>query len=341
MKHFKGKRAALFLFTVLTGSLLVGCGFHYELSFSSKILKKSDAKEFTMEKTKVDKLDKINIDARISDIEVIPGDDYYVEIDYLYWEEEPEYKVEDGELYFDDSKAFPKNYSLNFSLHNHIKVYLPETADLSDVRLESSSGNVTAEGFASDTMKINVSYGDFTVKNASAGKSIIKLSSGNSKISDFNTDDMDFNDSYGNADFKNINIGTGAPGTVGANTFKVVMSSGDLSVNGLRFNSVSISDSYGDVSCENIVSPEFDAALSSGDLDVSNADLKDIDVSDSYGHVTMSLTGPKDDYALDLKTSYGNILIDGENHNDKYSIGGGTREINADLSSGDISINFK
>jgi hypothetical protein len=198
VKRFRGKEAAIVLFAVLIGSFFTGCGFHYDFSFSTKTLKKEDAKEFIIEKTKVDKLDKISIDTRIANVELIPSDDYYVEIDYLYWDEEPEYSAENGELYFDDSDAFPDSYSINFNLRNYIRVYLPEAAAFTDVRLDNSSGDITAEGFAADTLSVNVSYGDLTMKNASSGKCDINLSSGKSRISDFYTDDLDFKNSYGN-----------------------------------------------------------------------------------------------------------------------------------------------
>lgn len=341
MKLTFGKVTFLLLFIIIIGTLFTGCGMRYIMN-STKTLKKEDAKEFTVEKEKVVTITKIDINTGVADVEIIPADDYYVEIDYTYWEKAPEYSIEDGVLSYDDSNSFPNSYSLNFDLDNSIKIYLPAEASLDQIKMENSSGDVSASGFVTDKLNVNVAYGNLTLENAMAAESDIRLSSGTSKITDFSTGKMVFTNSYGNAEFTNINTsGLQSPDNAASESFQISMSSGNIDINGLNSSSTEISNSYGDITCEEISSEKFDASLSSGDLKISKADLKDISVNNSYGDLTLSLNMTKADYSMDLKTSYGDIFVDGESYDDHLILeNGGTRNIDADLSSGNININF-
>jgi DUF4097 and DUF4098 domain-containing protein YvlB len=299
--------------------------------------------DFNIEKSVVDPITQIVIHTGMAEVELIPADDFYVEIDFMYWEEEPEYSLKDGKLYFDDSDAFPNSYSINFNLDNSIKIYLPEDADLSSLVINNSSGDVSLAGFAAEDMTVTVSYGNFTMKEAAAAEADITLSSGSSKISDFQVGEMDFTNSYGNAKFTNIN--TGNPlmtEDVTYDSINITMSSGNVNILGLNSSSVDISNSYGDVTCEEVVADEFEAGLSSGNFELLQSDINDIDVKDSYGDVTLNLAGPASDYALDLNTSYGKIKVGDKSYEEHLIVeNDGTRTILADLSSGDVKVSFK
>jgi len=342
MINIFGKKTILFLLLVFTTSILVGCGVGF-IANSVNTLKKEDAQKFTVDKTKVEAITKIDINTRIADVELIEADDYYVEIDYMYWEESPEYTLEDGVLRFDDSNVLPKSYSINFELKNSIKIYIPNAAAFDQIKMNNSTGNITAAGFVADDLNVNVAYGDLVIKNAAAVKCAIRLSAGNSKITDFSVAEMDFINSYGNAKFTNINTNASQlPDGVDFNNFDVSMSSGNIDIKGLNSISTDISNSYGNVNCDEITCEKFDTSLSSGDLNISKADLKDITIDNSYGDVTLSLSMAKEDYTMDLNTSYGEIEVDGKSYENHLVFeSGGTRNIDVTLSSGDVSIEFE
>jgi DUF4097 and DUF4098 domain-containing protein YvlB len=306
-------------------------------------LDREDAKEFIIEKTATDAITSIKIDTRIADVELISSDNFYVEINYLYWDEEPEYSLEDGKLIFDDRNSLPDSYSIDFHLDNSVKIYLPEAAAMERVSIDNSSGNVILAGFAADDLKAEVAYGDFTMNNAAAKKADIRLSSGKSDISDFWSGELKFENSYGNADFTNINTGESLLSPdIELNKVDINMSSGSVDINGLRTKTLDIENSYGNVTCENLTADTFDADLSSGELRVRKADCKKSSISNSYGDVNLKLSGSQDDYFLDLDTSYGNITVAGESYDDHVVLDkGGSRVVTADLSSGDIEVTFE
>ena len=338
-KHFQKN---IILFACLLSFLCVfsGCGLSYVVNSNS--LDKNDAKEFLLEKKAIASLSQIDIDTRLADIELIPSDKYYVEIYYLYWNEKPDYYVKDGTLHFDDNKAFPHSYSLNFNPHNYIKVYLPEDAKLKEVELTNSSGDITAEGFTSDLLKLNDSYGDLSMENAAAYDATINLSSGSSSMKNISFGKLSYDNSYGDAKFININSKENSlPDNEKFEKFHCKMSSGDMTIKGLNSDSINLNNSYGDINCEKLSGSMLDANLSSGNFEISNSDLKNINVDNSYGGATFYLTGSIQDYNMDLGTSYGKIKVDGKSYKDHVTINNNSsKEINADLSSGDIDVKF-
>jgi DUF4097 and DUF4098 domain-containing protein YvlB len=320
-----------------------GCGVRYIVNSTEGAfkLKKEDAIEFKVEKTKVEAITDIEINTRIAKVELIESDEYYVEIDYDYWKEAPEYSIKDGTLYFDDEEAFPNSYSLNFDLKNVVRVYLPAAAALEKIELNNSSGDVITAGFVTEKLEANISYGNFSMKNAAAAQCDISLSSGNSTITDIRVGELNFSNSYGNATFKNINtVDQELPKEITTDSFDVFMSSGNLNINGLNCSTVSISNSYGEVTGETVTADTLDAALSSGDFNLIKADISEIDISNSYGDVNLSLAGAKEDYSMDLTTSYGGVKVDGKDYDENYSSNGGSRTLETALSSGDIKISF-
>lgn len=338
---FKSK-IILIIFSLSFLFIFTGCRVN-SIVDNTRVLKKEDAKEFTIKKERVEQITEIDIDTRIADIELIPSDHYYVEISYNYWDDEPEYTLKNGILQFNDQHAIPNSYSINFNLDNHIKVYLPKDAALKQIRLNSSSGDITAAGFTTDILNTNVSYGDLLIKDATAISSDIRLSSGSSELKDFSTGNLDYKNSYGNADFININSKERSlPDHQIFDTFNITMSSGKITINKLNCKSIDLRNSYGDISCDKLVGDKFDSNLSSGDLTISNSDLKTITTNNSYGDVTFRLFGSEHDYNMDLNTSYGVISVNEKIYDDKALLeNNGDRNIYANLSSGDIQVKFK
>lgn len=339
------KKSVFIVLLILTVGILCGCQFQYTFGSGNggRLLKKEDAEEFSINKIKVEPITSIDIDTRIADVELIASDYYYVEIDYLYWNNEPEYSLTDGKLRFDDGDSFPNSYSINFKLDNVIRIYLPEGAALERLNIENSSGNVSISGFAADRMTVRASYGNVKVKKASAVNAEIKLSSGTSEIDDFQVGDLKFSNAYGNAKFTDINTNElWLNSDVELDRIRIDMSSGNVTIDNMIINTLDLKNSYGNISCKDITAETFDADLSSGELDVNKAALKDIDVSNSYGDVTLNLLGAMEDYSIDLDTSYGNVEVEGKDYDEHFEYAeGSTGSINANLSSGNIKVTFR
>jgi DUF4097 and DUF4098 domain-containing protein YvlB len=333
---------AIVITVMFTNVFLAGCEYSFSFNNANQ-LKMEDAKEFTIDKTSVEPIKQININTKLADIEFIEDDNYYVAIDYKYFNEEPEYKVEDGVLKFDDSKAFPNSYSISFNIKNTVKIYMPKDADLDRIKLATASGDVTLSDFLADKLDISIAYGDFNMKESSVAEANINMSSGNSDISNFNVESLDFSNSYGDASFKNINtITPDIEGNSSDSSFKVSMASGNATFDSLAGKTLDIRNSYGNITCKGLIIKDFESDLSSGNLTVSGSTVDDLDISNSYGDVTLTLIGASKDYMLDLNTSYGSIEVDGKNYDGHLTReNNGHKNIAANLSSGDIELKFE
>ncbi|MGB8452207.1 MAG: DUF4097 family beta strand repeat-containing protein [Anaerocolumna sp.] len=341
--NYKTKINVVLLITLIVTSIfLAGCEYSFSFNNTNQ-LKAEDAKEFKVEKTSVEPIQQININAKLGDIEFIEDDNYYVEIDYRYFEEEPDYKWEGGTLTFDDFKSFPNSYSISFSIKNTVKIYLPKDAYLERIKIAAASGDVALSNFLADKLNVSVAYGDFDMKKSSAAEANISMASGNSDIRDFNVEKLDFSNSYGDAEFTNINTGATVTGSKYSNCgIKVSMASGNCVFDSLTGKTLDISNSYGSIKCKGLFIKEFDSDLSSGNLTVSGSAVDDLDISNSYGDVTLELKGDSKEYMLDLNTSYGSIDIDGKHYDSHLTReNNGHKNISADLSSGDIGLKFE
>ncbi len=339
------KNAMKLVLTVaaVVGSLaLSGCEYSFRLNGTNQ-LRREDAKNFKVEKTAVEPVRQININTKLADIELLEADNYYVEIDYNYFEEEPDYKLEDGVLSFDDARSFPESYSVSFNINNSVKIYFPKDSGLDRIKLDNASGDISLTGFAADQLDVSVAYGNLAIKDASAAETDINISSGNSDISKFYTDNLKYSNSYGNSDFTDINTGASVLESGEENrSVKLSMSSGNCNISGLNVNTVDISNSYGNITCKGLFADNFESDLSSGSLKVTDSRADDMDISNSYGNVTLALKGEAGDFMLDLNTSYGSISVDGKNYDGHlFRENNGDKKIAADLSSGDLDLKFE
>lgn len=340
MKRKLRTRFIMVLCILVGTTILTGCGIRYITS--TNVLMKKDGIVFKVDKKVVDSITEIKIRTRIAQVEIIPANDFYVEIDYMYWDKEPEYSLEKGLLYFNDQYCFPDSYSINFPIDNKIKVYLPEANLLEQLWIENSSGDVEISDFKAKDLELTISYGDLKINKAAASKADISLSSGASYISDFQVGDLDFTNSYGDAEFTNINIGDSRlPKSTFFDKFQLSLSSGDVKIIGLQSNLINITNSYGDVTLEEVTANDGDFELSSGNLEIVKTLIHEINCNSSYGDATLSLLTAATDYNLDLSTSYGKIKVDQQSYEDNIQIDNHADDnITANLSSGDITVRF-
>lgn len=340
---FNNKAILFSLLALLMAALFFGCSRKIIVSgVGNKLLRKEDAKNFKLEKSLIQPIDAIEINTRIADIEIVQADDYYIEINYLYWESEPEYLLEGGKLTFDDDKSIPNSYSINFNPHNIVRLYLPKDALLDRVSLHNANGDVSISGFTAKNLKAHLSYGDLTMTDCAAAEATIKLSSGNSTITGIHVGELDYNNSYGDLKLTDVNIGESRlPAEFSFDRIDISMSSGDAKIDELYVKHLVINNSYGDIDCREITADRFNAKLSSGNLTVDKSDIRKLDLSNSYGDISLELAGSEVDYSMDLKTSYGKITVNSKKYDDKLIVDNyGDRSISASLSSGNLRVSF-
>ncbi len=159
--------------------------------------------------------DSIIVDVLAADIRVIPGEQWA--ISYNLSEKEPleRFGVEDGTLYVEtafDPKEYFDRYEDWF-----VTVTVPEGTSLSEVELDTLSGNVDISGFSCDTASLSSTSGTVGVEDVTAQKMKLGSTSGEISASGLVADSLDAETVSShitlNGEFGNLKAGTVSGGT--------------------------------------------------------------------------------------------------------------------------------
>lgn len=244
---------------------------------------------------------------------------------------------------------------------NQVKLYYPKDTRFDSVAMEASYGDVkipalnaskaelqlsSGDGsfreIYADSLRIVDSYGDVSFLNSQpfeAQEAVFDLSSGDLKVENLSAKEFSVNDSYGDVKLKNLTC-TG---------LKVKMSSGDLRLDTLAAGTAEFTNSYGEVYGSDVtISTSLSVDASSGDVELSGSLPGKSKIHASYGDVQLRLSQKRGETGYDLRTSYGNISVDGERQKDDegedsshVSGSGGPAEIEVSCSSGDVELDFQ
>lgn len=119
-------------------------------------------------------------------------------------------------------------------------------------------------------------------------------------------------------------------------------SSGEIEGDKVKNKNCVFTTSSGDIGMLRMFSDELQCRASSGDIGINNSEISRISCATSSGEVEMDLQGQSEDYSWDIRTSSGDIVVNGVEHKKEYTSGGSTvKSISAETSSGDIDVTMK
>lgn len=284
--------------------------FSSMLTTDSKNLKEEYA---TLEKTKIDDFDKINIKTNTIDIKIAQSDDKNCYIAYNLKKEKGEvpavYEVSGGEFKLrQKSNHVTINVDLSglaailsgtqdYVRQNQFVLYLPKDKKISEAEFDTEDGDISIDGLKSDKMDIAVDAGDIKLENA-------ELQSG-----------------------------------------KITSSDGDIVVKNTNLKGMALTDNYGDVKCNDGSIEDIAVKLNDGDLKLQNTKLTgNIKIDSDYGDVKVIGFDDWNDILVSAKTSYGDVSvnhrIDGEKTETSFekNVENPSAKLEIDCSDGDISI---
>lgn len=292
------------------GRYVKNMDFSSMLTTDSKNLKEEYA---TLEKTKIDDFDKINIKTNTIDIKIAQSDDKNCYIAYNLKKEKGEvpavYEVSGGEFKLrQKSNHVTINVDLSglaailsgtqdYVRQNQFVLYLPKDKKISEAEFDTEDGDISIDGLKSDKMDIAVDAGDIKLENA-------ELQSG-----------------------------------------KITSSDGDIVVKNTNLKGMALTDNYGDVKCNDGSFEDIAVKLNDGDLKLQNTKLtRNIKIDSDYGDVKVIGFDDWNDILVSAKTSYGDVSvnhrIDGEKTETSFekNVENPSAKLEIDCSDGDISI---
>lgn len=292
------------------GRYVKNMDFSSMLTTDSKNLKEEYA---TLEKTKIDDFDKINIKTNTIDIKIAQSDDKNCYIAYNLKKEKGEvpavYEVSGGEFKLrQKSNHVTINVDLSglaailsgtqdYVRQNQFVLYLPKDKQISTVEFDTEDGDISIDGLKSDKMDIAVDAGDIKLENA-------ELQSG-----------------------------------------KITSSDGDIVVKNTNLKGMTLTDNYGDVKCNDGSFEDIAVKLNDGDLKLHNTKLTgNTKINSGYGDVKVIGFDDWNDILVSARTSYGDVSvnhkIDGEKTETSFekNVENPSAKLEIDCSDGDISI---
>lgn len=292
------------------GRYVKNMDFSSMLTTDSKNLKEEYA---TLEKTKIDDFDKINIKTNTIDIKIAQSDDKNCYIAYNLKKEKGEvpavYEVSGGEFKLrQKSNHVTINVDLSglaailsgtqdYVRQNQFVLYLPKDKKISEAEFDTEDGDISIDGLKSDKMDIAVDAGDIKLENA-------ELQSG-----------------------------------------KITSSDGDIVVKNTNLKCMALTDNYGDVKCNDGSFEDIAVKLNDGDLKLQNTKLTgNIKINSGYGDVKVIGFDDWNDILVSARTSYGDVSvnhkIDGEKTETSFekNVENPSAKLEINCSDGDISI---
>lgn len=205
------------IFSIIVLFIVVFVGFFALLGFSghtlywdnesNRLVIGDTGQVTTLEKTKIEEIDNIDIDAKYATVYLIPSDDYYIEYS-ITSNKSSLYKIRNGKLIFDDSAWMPirLSFGINEKHNDYIKIYYPADADINSLTAKLDMGSIEVSGVAIDNMDIDLDMGSLDITDCAIDKIDADLDMGSIDISNTDISSADISLDMGGLDMSDTRI---------------------------------------------------------------------------------------------------------------------------------------
>lgn len=287
--------------------------------------------------------DGLEIHADYADVELILSDEFSVEYCLMGTSGKPVCEVKNGRFIFQESKR-SRSFNVGFFTGTmdvvfpepryFVKVTIPKNTKLSEAVFDIDSGELTISSIQADTLRIEDEYGDVTLDKYEGKALDIQLESGNLSLGTVNAEQAGLRNEYGKIKISEA-IG---------NSLTVQMESCDLKADRIDFSDTEMSNEYGSVIIADAVGDRLTLRMESGDCKIEQMDFSDTKITNSYGDVCLGISENPENYGLDLKAEYGDILVGNQRIGDDgdeaiyTSAKAGSKKITVSCEDGNIEI---
>lgn len=205
------------IFSIILLFIVVFAGFFALLGFTghtlywdneiNRLVIGDAGQVITLEKTKIEEIDNIDIDAKYATVYLIPSDDYYIEYS-ITSSKNNLYNVRNGKLTFNDSAWMPirLSFGINEKHNDYIKIYCPADADIKSLKAKLDMGSIEVSGVAIDKMDIDLDMGSLDITDCAIDKIDADLDMGSIDISNTDISSADISLDMGGLDMSNTHI---------------------------------------------------------------------------------------------------------------------------------------
>lgn len=282
----------------------------------------------------------IDVDLGIYDVDLIPGDKYYVECNYDSGCEKPSIKMENEKLVIRDDKQY--NFSVNLDFFDiningvddgmNVKIYYPENTKFEDVKISCNTSDLSFENINADEIDFDLDFGDMDITNITANKVDIHMNSGDCIISKIKAENFNLKNNFGRIVLEEAEL----------KVLKAGANSGDISVTNTIADNAVFKLDFGRLNTNNFKTNGLEIDSSSGDVELNGTFLGDTDVQCNSGAVTLDTDVARDQYTYELNVDMGTVYISDDKMSSSSVAGfGATNNLKIHSNMGDIRVNFK
>ena len=278
-----------------------------------KVIKTEDRIE---EEFSLPSFTKIKINLADADIEIIPSNEYKLEIERLKWTEVKHEVENDTFVLTGENQKSDSIFLMNLSFKNIpkpiIKIYVPKDSKFSDISLVNKFGDIRLVEMAVDKMDIYANDGDIVIK-------------------DLQSNELTIENGFGDI--------TGSK--VKTAKLHVEMNDGDAEFNGLEAASTVFNNKFGDITFKDFLSQELTIKSNDGDIDIQGKLLGNSSIHSSFGDIDLKLSNKESELSYTIRNQFGDISIN-DNNFDAKATHKANSEHRLDIVSndGDVQVDF-
>lgn len=337
-------RKRVYKYILLLGITLLFTGCHSSTDRNDTAMyTEKNMNYFGSEKTQMEAITGIDIQTDFADVEIIASDDYYIEYEFYYVDKEPQYKVENGILYFNDSMMNSGDYSISLSENCYIKLYVPNTAEFEHVSIYNSNGEVAIGTFSTKELEIEKSFGNVIMSRIEADHAKVALNAGSMTITKSSFQNAEIENLYGEITLNNINyMEDQAEELPASGEIKVNTSSGNIMITDLWCEKLVTENTNGNIELKGITAIDVESDQSSGNYSFNGYVDNSIDVQTTYGNAYLLLQGESENYGIKAESGHGSVIMNGRDYGEKLQLNDREeKQVQVEVKSGNIDISFK
>jgi len=288
----------------------------------------------------IDSFRNIDVDLDIYEVDLVPGEKFAVQGDYLSKMGKPIIQVENDTLVIKSSRN--KVFNLNIDLpglifdtnHPHIKIYYPENTKLKDVVIRCDASDLGITDLVAEKAEFDLDFGKLELTNITADNITVDMDSGDCTMKNMKAaDKLTITNNFGKTTLEGAEM----------KTLKVDADSGDVTLIDTTFDSGDLKLNFGKLTAEGMTSNGLKAESDSGDVNLEGKLTGLIDVTCNMGKVTVNPGAPRDQFNLELNADMGSVSIEGAQVSGSMASNNpsakNTLKITTDM--GDINVNFE
>ncbi|WP_042145453.1 DUF4097 family beta strand repeat-containing protein [Paucisalibacillus sp. EB02] len=240
-----------------------------------------------------------NIELNIADgdIEVIPSDEYKIEIERMEGTKIT-HAVENKTLSIKEETNSGFKFVMNFSFNIQetvIKIYVPTDAEFTDITIASKFGDIQLDGLNVNKLHVYSNDGEVAIDNIHSDKIVVENKYGDVKSTNLKTNHLEVEINDGDANLESI---------VAANTV--------------------LNNHYGDTSLSNFTSKGTKIESEDGDININGELLGQTTINSNYGNIYLKLANKESEMSYNIQNKYGGIVV-----NDNQYVTKATNSVNS------------